>query len=77
MSEPRVKSGRCPICAAPTVRDMRPFCSKRCADIDLGRWLTGAYAIPVEDGEDDETVRPANRDDGDDADDGDDWNDDR
>ncbi|MEO0959519.1 MAG: DNA gyrase inhibitor YacG [Pseudomonadota bacterium] len=69
MSEPRVRSGRCPICGAPTVRDMRPFCSKRCADIDLGRWLTGAYAIPVGDGEDDEAVRPANGDGGDGGDD--------
>ena len=26
-----------------------PFCSARCADVDLGRWLTGQYAIPAED----------------------------
>ena len=37
---------RCPICARPAVRDFRPFCSKRCADVDLGRWLGGRYAIP-------------------------------
>lgn len=36
----------CPICAGPTARNMRPFCSKRCADIDLGRWLGGVYAVP-------------------------------
>lgn len=46
----------CPICAKPSVERYRPFCSKRCADVDLNRWLKGAYAIPVvvdedEDGE--------------------------
>ena len=40
---------RCPICRETTVTDWRPFCSKRCADIDLGRWMTGHYAIPDED----------------------------
>jgi endogenous inhibitor of DNA gyrase (YacG/DUF329 family) len=48
----------CPICKKPTVADYRPFCSRRCADVDLGRWLTGAYAIPASDeapDEDDET----------------------
>lgn len=39
------KSGRCPICRRPTERGFRPFCSKRCADVDLARWLGGAYAI--------------------------------
>lgn len=38
----------CPICAANAVRSYRPFCSKRCADIDLGRWLNGSYAVPTE-----------------------------
>jgi len=46
---------RCPICAKPSVQRYRPFCSKRCADVDLGRWLNGAYAIPaVDDPADDE-----------------------
>ena len=31
--------------------EFRPFCSKRCADVDLGRWLTGAYVIPGRDGD--------------------------
>ncbi|MBI4183202.1 MAG: DNA gyrase inhibitor YacG [Proteobacteria bacterium] len=39
---------RCPICGAPEAARYRPFCSKRCADIDLGRWLKGNYRIPVE-----------------------------
>ena len=37
----------CPICAKPSAAEFRPFCSKRCADVDLNRWLTGSYAIPV------------------------------
>lgn len=39
----------CPICKRDTIKAYRPFCSRRCADLDLGRWLTGAYAIPAED----------------------------
>jgi endogenous inhibitor of DNA gyrase (YacG/DUF329 family) len=41
----RPAGGRCPICGKPTVHAVRPFCSSRCADIDLGRWVSGAYAI--------------------------------
>jgi len=40
------KRAACPLCGRPTVAAWRPFCSKTCADIDLGRWLGGAYAIP-------------------------------
>lgn len=36
----------CPICQKDTDPKYRPFCGKRCADIDLGRWLTGSYVIP-------------------------------
>ena len=39
----------CPICARETDSRYSPFCSKRCADIDLAKWLTGSYAIPSED----------------------------
>ena len=54
----------CPICGKETVQDYRPFCSKRCADIDLGRWLKGDYAVPSQDPEDveramDEAARAA------------------
>lgn len=42
---------RCPICGKPTVEATKPFCSKRCADIDLSRWLKGVYAIPTEETE--------------------------
>jgi hypothetical protein len=36
---------RCPICGKPAVATYRPFCSSRCADVDLNRWLTGLYSI--------------------------------
>lgn len=36
---------KCPICSAPTEAAFRPFCSRRCADVDLSRWLRGAYAV--------------------------------
>lgn len=40
------------MCGKPRVEKFRPFCSRRCADIDLHRWLSGAYAVPaVEDDE--------------------------
>lgn len=39
----------CPICRKPQTDQYRPFCSRRCADVDLNRWFSGAYAIPVED----------------------------
>lgn len=46
--------GKCPICGRPTEAAYRPFCSRRCADVDLSRWLRGTYAIPVEtDGDED------------------------
>ncbi|HDR28748.1 DNA gyrase inhibitor YacG [Rhodovulum sp.] len=38
----------CPICKKPTDPAYRPFCSRRCADIDLGKWLAGSYAVPVD-----------------------------
>lgn len=39
----------CPICGKSQVPDYRPFCSRRCADVDLARWLNGSYAIPAQD----------------------------
>ena len=46
----------CPTCGAPAMNETRPFCSKRCADIDLGRWFQGAYAVPAVDATDDSIV---------------------
>ncbi|MEM6487607.1 MAG: DNA gyrase inhibitor YacG [Pseudomonadota bacterium] len=42
------RGATCPLCDRAVEQAYRPFCSKRCADLDLGRWLTGAYAIPGE-----------------------------
>jgi uncharacterized protein len=42
---------KCPICERPTEPAFRPFCSRRCANVDLQRWLTGRYAIPAVDDE--------------------------
>jgi endogenous inhibitor of DNA gyrase (YacG/DUF329 family) len=41
-------AGKCPICKKPPVDEYRPFCSKRCADVDLAHWLGETYAIPAE-----------------------------
>ena len=41
---------KCPICGKPAVAEFDPFCSARCADVDLNRWLSGAYVIPASDG---------------------------
>lgn len=45
----------CPICGKPATHAARPFCSPRCRAVDLHRWLTGAYAIPVVESDDEET----------------------
>ena len=39
----------CPICNKESQKAYRPFCSKRCADVDLGRWFNGSYAVPSDD----------------------------
>ena len=44
----------CPICQKPAVREFRPFCSKRCSMVDLQRWLSGAYAIPAREHEEED-----------------------
>lgn len=38
----------CPICDKPSAARYRPFCSRHCADVDLGRWLTGSYRVAAE-----------------------------
>lgn len=45
---PAKKAPPCPICGRPATPEAKPFCSPRCADIDLGRWLKGNYVIPGE-----------------------------
>jgi endogenous inhibitor of DNA gyrase (YacG/DUF329 family) len=41
---------KCPVCSRPADAKYRPFCTKRCADIDLGRWLKESYRVPTEEG---------------------------
>jgi endogenous inhibitor of DNA gyrase (YacG/DUF329 family) len=68
MSDPASEPA-CPICGKPTADRYKPFCSRRCADVDLSRWLKGSYAIPGEPaGDEDDAPRsaPGNRPDSDD-----------
>lgn len=44
---------KCAICEKPQEAQYRPFCSKRCADVDLHRWFAGVYAIPAVESDDD------------------------
>lgn len=50
---PPTRGSRCPICGRPLAPAVKPFCTPRCADIDLGRWLNESYRVPVRE-EDDE-----------------------
>lgn len=50
----------CPECGKPSARDTYPFCSVRCKNIDLNRWLSGSYVIPGRDDED-EAEQPATK----------------
>ena len=47
---------KCPTCGAPADAKARPFCSSRCADVDLGNWFQGKYGIPVVDAADDTII---------------------
>ncbi len=49
----RVAAAKCVRCSQPVQARYRPFCSQRCAEADLGAWVTGAYRVPTEDGPDD------------------------
>jgi len=55
----KTSAAGCPLCGKQVDEAFKPFCSKRCADIDLNRWLSGVYAIPVEDETDEDGERPA------------------
>lgn len=57
-----MKLGPCPMCGKPGQHETRPFCSKRCADVDLSRWLSGVYAVPAaepQEGDEDEFLPQA------------------
>ena len=63
LSGARARTPKCPICGRPPVPAARPFCSKRCAEVDLSRWLHGVYRVPVtpdsdEDGMPDSSIDP-------------------
>jgi endogenous inhibitor of DNA gyrase (YacG/DUF329 family) len=60
-SPPLAPDKPCPICGKPSLDTFRPFCSRRCGDVDLNRWLSGGYAIPVPE-TDDDPDRPRMRD---------------
>jgi endogenous inhibitor of DNA gyrase (YacG/DUF329 family) len=51
---PLQRNAGCPICGKPAATPHHPFCSKRCRDIDLGRWLRGVYRVETEEVADDE-----------------------
>jgi len=46
-TERRTPASACPICGKPAQPRFRPFCSRRCANVDFNRWLRGVYAVPV------------------------------
>ncbi|PDT75081.1 DNA gyrase inhibitor YacG [Bradyrhizobium sp. C9] len=52
---PPAASRACPICGKPAQRTFLPFCSSRCRDVDLNRWLSGRYVVP---GRDDDAEDP-------------------
>ena len=50
--------GKCPICGRPEAAEDLPFCARRCADVDLNRWLTNRYAVPAGDDDEDPPEAP-------------------
>lgn len=50
----RVTAAKCVRCGQPVQPRFRPFCGQRCADIDLGKWFTGGYAVATDEGPDQE-----------------------
>lgn len=60
------RGGRCPICGKPTLPETRPFCSRRCKDVDLARWLGEVYRVSEPDPAAGEEARPAVAGDGED-----------
>ena len=54
-------AAKCPVCGKDVARSYRPFCSKRCADIDLGRWLKEGYRVETDDAPNDEEAGGSGR----------------
>jgi uncharacterized protein len=59
MTERKIRN-LCPICGKPTDEQRKPFCSKRCADVDLHRWFSGSYAIAGTPDEEEDEARDDN-----------------
>ena len=55
---------KCPICGKPAAAEFQPFCSRRCADVDLNRWLSGVYTVPVTEDEEEDERREEGREQG-------------
>jgi endogenous inhibitor of DNA gyrase (YacG/DUF329 family) len=54
-ASPRAAAAKpCPICGKPSVEASKPFCSDRCRDVDLNRWLSGSYVVAGRSDEDDD-----------------------
>ncbi|WP_037452091.1 DNA gyrase inhibitor YacG [Skermanella stibiiresistens] len=51
MSQKPRRLPACPICGRPADPQYKPFCTPRCADVDLNRWLGGVYRVEVDDPE--------------------------
>jgi endogenous inhibitor of DNA gyrase (YacG/DUF329 family) len=51
VKKPSAPLKTCPICGKPQAQATLPFCSSRCRDVDLNRWLKGSYVIPGRDDE--------------------------
>jgi uncharacterized protein len=67
MSERDLRTKPCPVCGKPAVETFQPFCSRRCADVDLNRWLSGVYTVPVKEEEDEDgapAAKPGNEESG-------------
>jgi len=60
----KIPARTCPICGKPAVERHRPFCSRRCALIDLGRWLGGNYVVPAQPENEEEEDLPPSDDEG-------------
>jgi endogenous inhibitor of DNA gyrase (YacG/DUF329 family) len=61
MADALLRAKLCPICRKPAVERFRPFCSRRCADVDLNRWLSDVYAVPAAEQDDPEADQPPPR----------------
>lgn len=55
-ADTKASGAKCPQCGAHAIKPHSPFCSRRCAQLDLGRWLNEDYRIPAEEAMDDHDI---------------------